>query len=174
MTPPENLAREYLEADGLGGFASGTVGLARTRRYHALLLAALTPPTGRRVLVAGFDATVERGGAREAVSSQAYAPGDLAPDGAARIASFACDPWPTWTFRLADGATLTQEILATHGAPRVVVTWRLRGANGAACHGRLRVQPFLAGRDYHALHDSADAHPALAREPERKIGRAHV
>ncbi|TMA58821.1 MAG: hypothetical protein E6J80_04510, partial [Deltaproteobacteria bacterium] len=27
---------EWLEADGLGGFASGTVSGMRTRRYHAL------------------------------------------------------------------------------------------------------------------------------------------
>lgn len=42
---------EWLEADGLGGFASGTVSGIRTRRYHALLLTATTPPTGRYVLV---------------------------------------------------------------------------------------------------------------------------
>ncbi|PYN18882.1 MAG: hypothetical protein DMD99_26605, partial [Candidatus Rokuibacteriota bacterium] len=47
---------EWLEADGLGGFASGTVSGMRTRRYHALLLTAITPPTGRFVLVNGFDA----------------------------------------------------------------------------------------------------------------------
>jgi len=50
---------EWLEADGSGGFASGTAGLARTRRYHALLLIATTPPTGRVVLVNGFDAWVD-------------------------------------------------------------------------------------------------------------------
>ena len=50
---------EWLEADGLGGFASGTVSGIRTRRYHALLLTALTPPTGRLVLVNGFDAWVD-------------------------------------------------------------------------------------------------------------------
>jgi hypothetical protein len=49
---------EWLEADGLGGFASGTTGGLRTRRYHALLLAATTPPTGRMVLVNGLDAWV--------------------------------------------------------------------------------------------------------------------
>src|SRR6516164_5992980 len=38
---------EWLEADGLGGFASGTTAGVRTRRYHALLLTAMTPPTGR-------------------------------------------------------------------------------------------------------------------------------
>jgi hypothetical protein len=42
---------EWLEADGLGGFASGTASGIRTRRYHALLLVATTPPTGRYVLV---------------------------------------------------------------------------------------------------------------------------
>ena len=45
------LNAEWLEADGLGGFASGTAAGIRTRRYHALLLAATTPPTGRVVLV---------------------------------------------------------------------------------------------------------------------------
>ena len=52
---------EWLEPDGLGGFASGTTGGLRTRRYHALLLTATTPPTGRMVLVNGFDAWVEGG-----------------------------------------------------------------------------------------------------------------
>ena len=48
------LTAEWLEADGLGGFASGTVGGGRTRRYHAWLLAALAD--GRRlVLVNGAD-----------------------------------------------------------------------------------------------------------------------
>ena len=51
---------EWLEADGLGGFASGTTSGIRTRRYHALLLTATTPPTGRVVLVNGFDAAADR------------------------------------------------------------------------------------------------------------------
>jgi glycogen debranching enzyme len=59
-----NSRGEWLEADGLGGFASGTVAGLRTRRYHALLLTAATPPTGRMVLVNGFDAWVETNGAR--------------------------------------------------------------------------------------------------------------
>src|SRR5262245_34236246 len=54
--------REWLGPDGLGGFASGAVTGPRPRRYHALLLSAATPPTGRFVLVNGFDAWVEEGG----------------------------------------------------------------------------------------------------------------
>jgi glycogen debranching enzyme len=51
-------ASEWLEADGLGGFASGTGSGERTRRYHGLLLVATTPPTGRMMLVNGIDAFV--------------------------------------------------------------------------------------------------------------------
>ena len=45
------LGAEWLETDGAGGFASGTVAGYRTRRYHALLLTARRPPTDRVVLV---------------------------------------------------------------------------------------------------------------------------
>ncbi len=164
---PSGVEQEWLEADGLGGFSSGTVGLVRTRRYHALLLAATTPPTGRVVLVAGFDAFVERGGVREAISSQRYTGGVISPDGAARVEQFSAEPWPAWTFRLADGARITQEIFATHGEPRVVVTWRLTNAGGAPAEGKLVVRPFLAGRDYHTLHHENPEHGALRAEPTR-------
>ena len=53
-----DIEAEWLESDGLGGFASGTVGGARTRRYHALLLSATAPPSGRAVLVNGIDAWI--------------------------------------------------------------------------------------------------------------------
>src|ERR1041385_6215205 len=71
--------REWLEADGRGGVASGPAPGGRTRRYHALLLAAATPPTGRFVLVNGLEAWVETPAGRFALSSQRYAPGVVHP-----------------------------------------------------------------------------------------------
>jgi hypothetical protein len=55
---PVDERTEWLEADGLGGFSSGTTSGVRTHRYHALLLAAARPPADRRVLVSGFLATL--------------------------------------------------------------------------------------------------------------------
>src|SRR6266513_1975465 len=98
-----SVSKEWLEADGLGGFASGTSTGLRTRRYHALLLTATTPPTGRMVLVNGFDAWLETPNGRFPISSQYYAPGVVGGDGSHRIESFASDPWPHWTYRLEDG-----------------------------------------------------------------------
>ena len=79
---------EWLEADGLGGFASGTVAGPRTRRYHALLLAATTPPTGRMVLVNGFEAWVATPNGQYAISSQRYTPAAVYPDGAWHVVGF--------------------------------------------------------------------------------------
>jgi glycogen debranching enzyme len=45
------LSQEWLETNGLGGFACGTLAGANTRRYHGLLTAALNPPGGRMLLL---------------------------------------------------------------------------------------------------------------------------
>src|SRR5580704_17069150 len=92
-------SREWLETYGLGGFASGSVTGIRTRRYHALLLTATTPPTGRFVVVNGFDAWLETSGGRFDLSSQWYSPGLMGGSGVRNIESFASVPWPTWVFK---------------------------------------------------------------------------
>ena len=141
---------EWIEADGLGGFTSGTVAGHRTRRYHALLLTATTPPAGRMVLVNGFDAFVEMAGGTVALSSQNYAPGVLHPDGATRLESFSVEPWPTWTWRITPDLSVVQEIFVVHGKSAVAVSWKLVGESDAPV--RLRVRPFLSGRDFHGTH----------------------
>ena len=154
--------REWLETDGLGGFASGTVSGIRTRRYHALLLHATHPPTGRMVLVNGFEAWVATPSGSWALSSHRYAPDVVHPDGAVRIESFEADPWPRWTFRLEDGTRISQELWIARGSPLVVVSWKLLRRKAGV---RLSVRPLLSGRDYHALHK---ANPTFQFEPQRE------
>jgi len=143
------LTKEWLEADGLGGFASGTAAGIRTRRYHALLLTATTPPTGRVVLVNGFDAWVTTPAGRYAITSQAYGPDVTYPDGASRITAFTIEPWPRWTFALPDETRIAQEILVPKNASAAAVSWKLLSGTSPVT---LEVRPFLSGRDYHSLH----------------------
>ena len=156
---------EWLEADGLGGFASGTVSGRRTRRYHALLLAAASPPTGRIVLVNGFDAWIRVGDVSYSLSSQSYVPGVVHPDGHRRIESFEPEPWPRWTFRLENGLVVAQEIFVPHETPAVAVRWQWveRPGDGTGEQVSLHVRPFLSGRDYHSLHHE---NPAFRFEAE--------
>lgn len=154
MSPLPSNSCEWLETDGLGGFASGTVSGVRTRRYHALLLAGENGPVDRRVLVHGFDAMVTTPAGEYAISSQRYCPDVIAPDGVEHIHTFHAEPWPTWIYALADGTLVAQGIFVPHGLPAVVVTWKLVSERASAT---LRVRPFLSGRGYHELHHENDA-----------------
>ncbi len=149
MPLPVDDAQEWLESDGLGGFASGTVAGVRTRRYHALLLVATTPPTGRMVLVNGFDAWIETPAGQYAITSQRYTPETIYPDGARHVKAFTLDPWPHWRFDLEDGTAVEQEIFVPAGIPAVALAWRLAAPRPGVV---LRLRPLLSGRDYHALH----------------------
>jgi predicted glycogen debranching enzyme len=171
-------AAEWLEPDGLGGFASGTSSGLRTRRYHALLLTATTPPTGRVVLVNGLDAWVERSidgtepvgagcGPPEFLSRQRYAPGVVAPADATEIESFGTDPWPSWVYRLRNGVRIGQEIFVPRGLPVVAIRWRLLDA--ASSPVTLSVRPFLSGRDFHALHHLNPAFSFESREWKEQV-----
>jgi predicted glycogen debranching enzyme len=146
---PVDRRHEWLETDGLGGFAMGTSSGMRTRRYHGLLCAATQPPVGRMLMVGAVEAWIEGPQGSFALSSQVYGGGVVHPDGASRILGFRPDPWPTWSFDLGDGLELEHEIFLTYGAPVVALAWR---PNHARAGHILRVRPLLAGRDFHALH----------------------
>src|SRR5438309_1350586 len=156
---PIGSSAEWLEADGLGGFASGTVSGIRTRRYHALLLTATTPPAGRMVLVNGFDAWVETPRGTFAISSQRYGPDVIHPDGASRVESFEYEPWPRWRYKI-DDLTIEQELFVPRRESAVFTSWRVvAGIDDAGQPGspppatadiKLRVRLFLSGRDFHS------------------------
>src|SRR4029453_14108235 len=132
---------EWLEADGLGGFASGTASGVRMRRYHALLLTAMTPPTGRVVLVNGFDAWLDTPSGSFPLSTQRYPPDVFHPDGPGPVTPFPKDPLPPWEYEVADGPRVTQELFVQHGTSEVVVVWTLVRATGPVV---LRARPFLS------------------------------
>ncbi|ANN78694.1 amylo-alpha-1,6-glucosidase [Bordetella flabilis] len=146
---------EWLEADGQGGFASGTASGLRTRRYNALLLCATQPPAGRVVLVNGVEAWIETAGRRQALTRQCYAPDLIVPADAARCVSFDLHPWPTWRLALDDGRVVRMACVVAKDTAETVLRWELEPGPGAAAVQAgltLRVRPLLSGRDYHALH----------------------
>jgi len=152
---------EWLEPDGLGGFASGTVDLARTRRYHALLMRAVDTPARRFALVNGIDVFVRTPEGRFALSAQRNQSGVTTPDGSAFVKSFSAEPWPTWVFTLPCGRVVQQEIFVPHGRVATVLIWTVFGSN-AGCS--LEVRPFLSGRELDSLHHEDDA---FRFEPEQ-------
>ena len=156
-----NDAREWLEPDGLGGFAMGTADGIRTRRYHAILLSASQPPEGRRVLVADVEVYVDTAAGRFALSSHRYHGDVVHPDGATHLAAFAWHPWPRWDYHLPDGTRVAYELVVAPGSPHVCLRWTKIAGTATNLH----VRPFLAGRDYHSSHH---ANPVFRFDPEQR------
>src|SRR5690349_23828696 len=107
------LSLEWLETNGWGGFASGTVSGANTRRYHALLLTARKPPAERVVLVNHLEEWIEFKGQSFPLSTNLY-PGTVHPAGYTGCVEFSSVPWPTWTFDCG-GVLVQREILCIPG-----------------------------------------------------------
>lgn len=150
---PGFLQDEWLESDGTGGFASGTVAGWRTRRYHALLLTSRTPPSDRVVLVNGFEAWVDTPSESFPLSTQLYAPDVVYPRGIDFLVEFTHEPWPRWRFRGRSGIEVIHEVIVDRVDGSVLLCWRLAHSTRDT---RLRVRPLLSGRDYHALmHENA-------------------
>src|SRR4029077_952675 len=93
------ISREWLETNGLGGFACGTISGANTRRYHGLLTAALHPPGGRMLLLSKLEETLVVGDRRIDLATNEYS-GAIHPEGYRLLSSFRLDPFPIWAFEV--------------------------------------------------------------------------
>ncbi len=135
---------EWLETNGAGGFAMGTVAGVNTRRYHGLLVASLRPPVDRHLLLSRLDELVSGGDGAEVELATNQYPGTVSPQGFAHLIEFRLDPFPTWTWDVG-GAHVEKQLFLVPGEQTVVVMYR------ATRPRRISVAPFLAFRDYHSL-----------------------
>jgi predicted glycogen debranching enzyme len=126
LTPP--LRREWLETNGLGGFASSTIIGLNTRRYHGLLVAATKPPVGRVFMLskAGRD-VVHRWPALRSCSANRY-PGVVHPQGFQYLKSSASIHFPSFTYEI-EGIEIEKTVFMVHGENSTVVQYELKKNN---------------------------------------------
>ena len=146
------LSREWLETNGLGGFASSTLIGLNTRRYHGLLTKASDPapsPTGRVLLLSKLEETVVVDGQRYELAANQY-PGAIYPQGYQYLNEFRLDPFPVFTYHVA-GLEIEKRIFMVQGENTTVVEYEVRAIDGSTkpkCV--LELRPLIAFRDYHS------------------------
>jgi predicted glycogen debranching enzyme len=149
---------EWLLSNGTGGFAMGTVAGSNTRRYHGLLVASLQPPVERVLTLARLEETVLGTAGEVSLSVNQY-PDTLYPDGWTRLLRFALEDGPVWTWSV-EGEEVERRVLLVPGEQTVVVRY------ASTAPVRLRIEPLLAFRDYHALtHRNPDAWTGFEERP---------
>ncbi|MGH9367023.1 MAG: amylo-alpha-1,6-glucosidase [Thermoanaerobaculia bacterium] len=134
------LSLEWLETDGLGGFACGTVAGARTRRYHGWYAPAIPAPRRRWMLVAGCEEFVLHGQKETGLSTQIYEKA-IYPEGDTNLARFSLDPFPTWAYE-ADGWEVSRTFCLVRDRSVAIVRYANRGASELG----LRLRPLLRFR----------------------------
>lgn len=149
----EACRREWLVADGLGGYAMGTVAGLRTRRYHGLLVVAGAVPGARHLGLASLDPVLVLGGERVHLATHTWADGTVAPTGHRHLAEFRREAGlPVWTWSV--GGTVLEATLAMgHGRAEVGVVHRLLDAPGPV---ELELQALCTWRDAHGERRGAD------------------
>src|SRR5690349_22660016 len=118
------LRREWLQTNGLGGFASSTIIGMNTRRYHGLLVAATKPPVGRIVMLSKLEETLIIEGQPFELSANRY-PGVVHPQGFHYLKQFRLDPFPVFTYEM-EGIEIEKSVFMIHGENTTVVQYHLR------------------------------------------------
>lgn len=168
---PEALARtEWLLTNGLGGFAMGTALGAPSRRYHALLVAPLSPPVRRVMALGQVSETVMIGAGSEPeqrfdLSCFRFRPGLLHPRGDALLTRFEKDQQARWLYQ-AGPLGITRTVHLFSQANCVAVRYEISGAEQPV---RLSLRPLVGLRDFHALNLRE-----LSRDKFRVESGAHV
>ena len=147
-------SREWLETNGIGGFASSTVSGANTRRYHGLLTAATRPPLGRVTMLSKFEETVFINGKSFELSANQYPNDTVYPNGYRYLKNFRLAPFPVWTYKI-ENVEIEKKIFMADGENTTVVEYKIK--NSEFKHQpdepkiKLELKPLLSFVDYHHL-----------------------
>lgn len=160
----ELLNLEWLLTNNLGAYSSQTVTGCNTRRYHALLVAATTPPMGRIATLSNFleDLTVDD--ITYSLTTNEFSD-TFSPRGAVHLREFRDGAAATFLFRT-NSVELLKEVVLADNDNAVAIRYTLRGGSG-----ELRLRPLVSLRDFHHLRKADQFHQMTF---ERLIGGVSV
>jgi predicted glycogen debranching enzyme len=143
---------EWIETNGIGGYASGTVSGAHSRRYHGLLVAAIHPPVGRMVMVSKLDETVVVDEQRFELGTNQYS-GALHPMGFKQLTRFERNLFPEFYYKVGD-VEIKKTIAAIQGENTTVILYEVINAKKEF---NIELLPLYACRDFHSIAHANDS-----------------
>lgn len=140
-------ALEWLETNGLGGYASGSVNGARHRKYHGYLCAAKTPPTNRVLLVADFLIRLRTKKGLISLTDQDYKNASLKKDVQVKSVKFTNELWPTWEYKVEGIGILKKEFCLVNNTNTFLLKLTIETTQECT----IECIPLLAGRNHHSI-----------------------
>ena len=137
--------KEWIIANGLGGFASSTIIGANTRKYHGLLVAPLNPPAQRCMLVSKVDESIEIDGVDYKLYTNMCR--NYISEGYKYQISFEKEEVPVFKYLL-DGIEIEKSICMEYRKNVSIVLYKIKNSSKKI---KLRLTPLLNNRDFHSV-----------------------
>jgi predicted glycogen debranching enzyme len=142
----ESLRIEWLETNGLGGYASSTILDCHTRKYHGLLNIPFPELNEKFVFLSKVEASIHIGDKKFHLSTNKY-PGVFHPTGHKYIKEFRCNTHPEVFYHIGD-IELSRSLMMIEGQNTVLLRYKLAKAQKPIT---LHLAPMLANRNIHTL-----------------------
>ncbi len=148
--------KEWLETNGLGGWASSTICGTNTRNYHGMFVIATKPPVGRIVALSKLEETIIIDNNKYELQANQF-PGSICDSGLKYFTKFTKGIFPAFQYNIGE-VEIEKTIAAIHGKDIVVVIYEVKKAPAPFT---MELKPLVAGRDYHSL---SKANDSISRE----------
>ena len=142
------LKRDWIITNGIGGFCSESELGCNTRKYHGLLVAPLTPPARRFLVLSKLDESVEIDGNKYNLFTN-IANGTIS-EGYKYIAEFKKEYIPIYTYKV-ENVIIKKFICMEYGKNTVVVYYKVKNQNSDT---RLTLAPVMNFRDFHSMNQN--------------------
>ncbi|MDN3514169.1 MAG: amylo-alpha-1,6-glucosidase [Candidatus Brocadia sp.] len=143
------IEKEWLETNGIGGYASSTIIGANTRRYHGLLMAATRPPLGRTLLLSKLEEYLCIDGKEIPLSANIY-PDAIYPEGYKNLSQFSLTPFPTFHYSIS-GIRVKKIVLMIYGENTTVILYQVDRKGELPVALTMKIRVMVTFRDYHWL-----------------------
>ena len=141
----EGITKEWLITNGIGGYASSSILGINTRKYHGLLVAPLTPPARRFVILSKVDESIEIEGKQYNIYSNICE--NYISEGYKYQESFEKEYMPIFTYKVAN-IKISKIICMEYGKNTVCILYKIKNDGPKA---KFTVTPIMNFRDFHTM-----------------------
>ena len=139
----DTLEKEWILTNGIGGYSSSTIAGANTRKYHGLLVASLTPPARRHLILSKLDESIEIDSRKTNLYTNIGK--DYISDGYKCLESFTKKYLPVFKYKVED-VEITKTICMEYGKNTGCILYKVNNGKSMA---KLTLAPLLNFRDFH-------------------------
>ena len=139
------IQKEWIITHGIGGFASSTIIGANTRKYHGLLIAPLTPPARRYLILSKVDESIEIGGKQYNLYTNIGK--NYITKGYEYQTSFEKEEIPTLKYKISD-VEITKQTCMKYGENTVGILYKIKNGKQPT---KLTLAPLMNFRYFHSM-----------------------